>query len=210
MTIELEQYILSHIDPEEPILHELDRYTNTHILRPRMLSGHLQGQLLKMLCKIIQPEQVLEIGTYTGYSAISLLKGMPITGHLHTIEANDELESTIRKFFAKAAIENQVTLHIGKALDIIPTLANDFDFVFIDGDKREYPQYYEAVLPKLKKGGIIMADNILWAGKVAQPNMPDDAYTKGIMDFNNLVASDNRVEKVILPIRDGLTLIRKK
>lgn len=210
MNIDLEKYILEHIDPEDPILHELDRYTHVNVLRPRMISGHLQGSLLKMICRMIQPQLTLEIGTFTGYSAISMIKGMPTTGHLHTIEINDELESTLQKFFAKAEVENQLTLHIGKALEIIPTLPNNFDLIFIDGDKREYPQYYEAVFNKLKPGGFIVADNILWGGKVAEPNMPDDAYTKGIMDFNHLIAQDNRVEKVILPLRDGLTLIRKK
>lgn len=210
MKIDLEKYILEHIDPEDAVLRELDRYTHIHTLRPRMISGHLQGSILKMICRMIQPQLVLEIGAFTGYSAISMLKGMPTTGHLHTIEVNDELESTLKSFFIKAAVENQLTLHIGKALEIIPTLPNDFDLVFIDGDKREYPQYYEAAFNKLKTGGFIIADNILWGGKVAEPNMPDDAYTKGIMDFNQLVAQDERVEKVILPLRDGLTLIRKK
>ena len=210
MKIDLEKYILEHIDPEDAVLRELDRYTHIHTLRPRMISGHLQGSILKMICRMIQPQLVLEIGAFTGYSAISMLKGMPTTGHLHTIEVNDELESTLKSFFIKAAVENQLTLHIGKALEIIPTLPNDFDLVFIDGDKREYPQYYEAAFNKLKTGGFIIADNILWGGKVAEPNMPDDAYTKGIMDFNQLVAQDERVEKVIFPLRDGLTLIRKK
>ena len=210
MKIDLEKYILEHIDPEDAVLRELDRYTHIHTLRPRMISGHLQGSILKMICRMIQPQLVLEIGAFTGYSAISMLKGMPTTGHLHTIEVNDELESTLKNFFIKAEVENQLTLHIGKALEIIPTLPNDFDLVFIDGDKREYPQYYEAVFNMLKTGGFIIADNILWGGKVAEPNMPDDAYTKGIMDFNQMVAQDERVEKVILPLRDGLTLIRKK
>lgn len=210
MNIDLEKYILEHIDAEDPVLKELDRYTHINVLRPRMISGHLQGSILKMICRMIQPQLALEIGAYTGYSAISMIRGMTPTAHLHTIEKNDELESTLKKFFAKAEVDNQLTLHIGKALEIIPTLPNHFDFIFIDGDKREYPQYYEAIFDKLKSGGFIVADNILWDGKVAKPNMPDDAYTKGIMDFNQLVAQDKRVEKVILPLRDGLTLIRKK
>lgn len=210
MKIELEKYILDHIDPESAVLHELDRYTHLNVLRPRMISGHLQGSILKMLCQMIEPELVLEIGTYTGYSAISMVNGMHCTGHLHTIEVNDELEPILKSFFAKAEVENQITLHIGKALEVIPTLPNNFDLIFIDGDKREYPKYYEAVFEKLKPGGYIIADNILWAGKVAEPNMPDDAYTKGIMDFNDQVAHDHRVEKVILPLRDGLSIIRKK
>lgn len=210
MNIDLEKYILEHIDAEDSVLHELDRYTHINVLRPRMLSGHLQGSILKMICRMIQPQLALEIGSFTGYSAISMIKGMPTTAHLHTIEVNDELESTLKSFFAKAEVENQLTLHIGKALEVIPTLPNNFDLIFIDGDKREYPQYYEAVFNKLNPGGFIVADNVLWGGKVTEPNMPDDAYTKGIMDFNQLVAQDKRVEKVILPLRDGLTLIRKK
>lgn len=210
MNIDLEKYILEHIDAEDSVLHELDRYTHINVLRPRMLSGHLQGSILKMICRMIQPQLALEIGSFTGYSAISMIKGMPTTAHLHTIEVNDELESTLKSFFAKAEVENQLTLHIGKALEVIPTLPNNFDLIFIDGDKREYPQYYEAVFNKLNPGGFIVADNVLWGGKVTEPNMPDDAYTKGIMDFNQLVAQDKRVEKIILPLRDGLTLIRKK
>jgi len=210
MNLDLEKYILDHIDKEDEILRELDRYTHLHVLRPRMLSGHIQGSLLKMICRMIKPKNVLEIGTFTGYSAISMLKGMEQDGHIHTIELNDELEQLILSFFKKAKVENQITLHIGNALNIIPKLKTNFDLIFIDGDKRQYPEYYKAVFPLLNKGGYIVADNILWAGKVAQPNMPDDAYTKGIMDFNYLVRNDSRVEKTILPIRDGLLLIRKK
>lgn len=210
MDKDLEKYILKHIDEEPDILKEIDRYTNLNILRPRMISGHLQGILLKFLCKMINPEQILEIGTFTGYSAISMLHDLPQTAHLHTIESNDEMESMLIDFFSKAKLDNQITLHIGEALEIIPTLPNDFDLVFIDADKREYPQYYEAIFNKLNHGGYIIADNILWDGKVAKPNMPDSAHTKGIMDFNRMVAEDERVEKVILPIRDGISLIRKK
>jgi caffeoyl-CoA O-methyltransferase len=210
MNLNLEQYILQHIDEEEPILQELDRYTNLHVLKPRMLSGHLQGTILKMLCRMINPQSVLEIGTYTGYSAISICRGLSQDAHIQTIEVNDELRDLILSFFQKADVEKQITLHIGSALEIIPQLKTQFDLVFMDGDKREYPAYYEAVMPKLKHGGYIIADNILWGGKVACDGMPDDEYTKGIMEFNAIVMSDQRVEKVILPIRDGLMLIRKK
>jgi predicted O-methyltransferase YrrM len=209
MDLDLEKYILDHIDHEEAILQELDRYTHLNVLRPRMLSGHIQGSLLKMICRMVQPKDILEIGTFTGYSAISMVRGLEQDGHIHTIEINDELEHLIRAFIKKAGAEHQITLHIGSALDIIPQLPTTFDLVFMDGDKRQYPDYYEAVFPRLNAGGYILADNILWGGKVAQPNMPDDAYTKGIMDFNNLVKNDPRVEKTILPIRDGLLLIRK-
>ncbi|HBG87795.1 MAG TPA: methyltransferase [Marinilabiliaceae bacterium] len=209
MDIDLEQYILNHIDEEDELLRELERYTHLHVLRPRMLSGHIQGSLLKMLCQMIQPEKIVELGTFTGYSAICMANGTAPETHIHTIELNDELEAIIRKFICKAGLEKRITLHIGNALDIIPKIEGPFDLVFIDGDKRQYPQYYEAVFPRLKPGGYIIADNILWGGKVAMPGMPDDAYTKGIMDFNNIVRNDARVEKTILPIRDGLSLIRK-
>lgn len=210
MDLDLEKYLLDHIDPEDEVLRELDRYTHLHVLRSRMLSGHLQGSVLKMLCRMIQPADILEIGTFTGYSAISMARGMDQYGHIHTIEINDELESLIRRFIAKAGLEHQITLHIGNALDIIPSLPGPFDLVFMDGDKRQYPEYYEAVFPKIKPGGYLLADNILWDGKVARPGMPDDTYTKGIMDFNDRVRDDERVEKTILPLRDGLLLIRKK
>ena len=209
MDIDLEQYILNHIDEEDELLRELERYTHLHVLRPRMLSGHIQGSLLKMLCQTIQPEKIVELGTFTGYSAICMANGTAPETHIHTIELNNELEAIIRKFICKAGLEKRITLHIGNALDIIPKIEGPFDLVFIDGDKRQYPQYYEAVFPRLKPGGYIIADNILWGGKVAMPGMPDDAYTKGIMDFNNIVRNDARVEKTILPIRDGLSLIRK-
>lgn len=209
MDIDLEQYILNHIDEEDELLRELERYTHLHVLRPRMLSGHIQGSLLKMLCQMIQPEKIVELGTFTGYSAICMAKGTAPETHIHTIELNDELEAIIRKFICKAGLEKRITLHIGNALDIIPKIEGPFDLVFIDGDKRQYPQYYEAVFPRLKPGGYIIADNILWGGKVAMPGMPDDAYTKGIMDFNNIVRNDTRVEKTILPIRDGLSIIKK-
>lgn len=209
MDIDLEQYILNHIDEEDELLRELERYTHLHVLRPRMLSGHIQGSLLKMLCQMIQPEKIIELGTFTGYSAICMAKGTAPETHIHTIELNDELEAIIRKFICKAGLEKRITLHIGNALDIIPKIEGPFDLVFIDGDKRQYPQYYEAVFPRLKPGGYIIADNILWGGKVAMPGMPDDAYTKGIMDFNNIVRNDTRVEKTILPIRDGLSIIKK-
>lgn len=209
MDIDLEQYILNHIDEEDELLRELERYTHLHVLRPRMLSGHIQGSLLKMLCQMIQPEKIVELGTFTGYSAICMAKGTAPETHIHTIELNDELEAIIRKFICKAGLEKRITLHIGNALDIIPKIEGPFDLVFIDGDKRQYPQYYEAVFPRLKPGGYIIADNILWGGKVAMPGMPDDAYTKGIMDFNNIVRNDTRVEKTILPIRDGLSIIKR-
>ena len=208
---ELERYITGHIDEESDILKELNRYTNINILRPRMLSGHIQGQLLKMICRMTNPVNILEIGTFTGYSAISMAEGLSHPdAHIDTIEINDELRSTIEKFFAKAGFEDKITLHTGSALDIIPALNKKFDLVFIDADKREYPKYYKLIFPMLNKGGYILADNILWNGKVIEPLDENDDYTKGILEFNDMVKNDKRVEKVILPFRDGIFLIRKK
>lgn len=206
----IEEYILNHSDKEDPVLAELNRETNLKILRPRMLSGHLQGKVLEMISKMIHPERILELGTYTGYSAICLAKGLKEKGILHTIEMNDELEEIIRKYFLKAGIENKVNLHFGDARKIIPQLKEQFDLVFIDADKREYLEYYHLVFDFVKSGGFILADNVLWSGKVIELELPDDEYTKGIFDFNRFIKDDDRVEKVILPLRDGLTLIRKK
>ncbi len=211
MNNELEKYITSHIDDESEILRELNRYTNINILRPRMLSGHIQGQMLKMLCRMIDPVNILEIGTFTGYSAISLAEGLStLDAHIDTIEINDELRNTIERFISKAGLTNRITLHIGNAIEIVPALNKKFDLVFIDGDKREYPKYYEMIFPLLNPGGYILADNILWDGKVVEPLDENDTYTKGILEFNDMIKNDDRVEKVILPFRDGLFLIRKK
>jgi Predicted O-methyltransferase len=205
----LEQYILSHIDEQPPVLKELERHTNLNVLYSRMLSGHHQGTVLKMICSMIRPLSILEIGTFTGYSTICMALGMPVEGHIHTIEKNDEMESIILEYLEKANVINQVTLHIGNALDVINDIDEMFDFVFIDGDKREYPAYLEAVLPKLKKGGFILADNILWSGKVANPEITDN-QTKGIVDFNDMIKNDSRFEKTILPLRDGLFIVQLK
>ncbi len=206
----IEQYILDHSDKEDNVLQELNRETNLKILRPRMLSGHLQGKILEMISKMIQPEKILELGTYTGYSAICLAKGMKENGTLHTIEINDELEDFILKYFKKAGIENKAILHIGDAKSIIKKINEKFDLVFIDADKREYLIYYNTVFDYVNTGGFILVDNVLWSGKVIEMETPDDEYTKGIFDFNNFIKNDERIEKVILPLRDGLTLIRKK
>ncbi|MFT3737849.1 MAG: O-methyltransferase [Breznakibacter sp.] len=207
---QLEQYILDHITPEDDLLKELNRQTHVKVLRPRMLSGHLQGQFLYLLCKMINPSRILEIGTYTGYSAICMAKGLADGGHVDTIEVNDELLPFIAGFIQKAGLENIVRLHVGSAVDIVPRLEGLYDLAFIDGDKREYPVYYPLVLDKVRPGGFILADNVLWDGKVIKPLEPNDNYTRGILDFNTMVAEDDRVETVILPIRDGITVIRKK
>lgn len=206
----IEDYILQHSDDEDPALAELNRETNLKILRPRMLSGHLQGKVLEMISKMIQPEKILELGTYTGYSAICLAKGLQENGILHTIELNDELEDFILKYLHKATLESKVKLHFGDARTIIPQLNEQFDLVFIDADKRQYLDYYHLIFDLVKPGGFILADNVLWSGKVIELESPDDEYTKGIFEFNEFIKNDDRVEKVILPLRDGLTLIRKK
>ena len=207
---EIHQYILSHIDEEDPVLTELDRETNLKVLGARMISGHLQGQVLAMISKMIQPKYILELGTFTGYSAICLAKGLKPGGKLVTIEVDDELETLAKKYFEKAEISESVDLRIGSALEIIPTLTETFDLVFIDADKREYLQYYNLLIDRLQSGAFLIADNTLWSGKVLGEPKADDFQTKGILEFNTMLRNDNRVEKVILPLRDGMTLIRKK
>ena len=209
MTEELEEYILQHIDKESEELATLNRETHLYHLRPRMCSGHLQGRLLKMLVRMIRPKTILELGTFTGYSAISLAEGLEDGGELHTIERDDELEDFIREHFEKSEYSNRLNLHIGDAQQIIPQLGKKFDLVFIDANKRHYCEYYNLVLDYLNPGGFIIADNTLWDGKVVDYGTKLDAQTEGILKFNDMVATDPRVEKVILPIRDGLTLIHK-
>ncbi|MCW1734390.1 O-methyltransferase [Anaerorudis cellulosivorans] len=207
----IEEYICTHSDAEPDLLKELSRDAHVHLLRPRMIAGHLQGRLLKMFVRMICPKHVLEIGTYTGYSAICLAEGLTEEGHLDTIEIDDEMEEFIRKYLNRSSQKEKISLHIGDALDIIPTFEDDFfDLVFIDADKRKYEEYFEAVFPKVCTGGFIIADNTLWNGKVLTDAQHADPQTKGILAFNNRLAKDDRVEKVILPVRDGLTLIRKK
>jgi caffeoyl-CoA O-methyltransferase len=175
-----------------------------------MISGHLQGQVLSMLSKMIQPKTILEIGTFTGYSAICLAKGLQKNGKMITIEIDDELETLSSKYFEKAGLSNCIEQRIGKALEIIPTLNQSFDLVFIDADKREYIEYFKLVFDKVPSGGYIIADNTLWSGKVLQTPDKNDAQTKGMIDFNTFVKNNKKVEKVIFPLRDGMTVIRKK
>lgn len=209
-SIDLEKYILEHIDQEEAVLKELSRQTNLKVLRPRMISGHLQGKLLKMICRMINPRRVMEIGTFTGYSAISMASGLSEGSEIHTFEVNDELQPIIDHFSQKSGYSNKIKSFIGSALDIVPTLDTTYDLIFIDGDKRAYPAYYQFALKYLNNGGYILADNILWDGKVTDEAPQNDLYTQGILEFNRIVKEDKNVEKVILPIRDGLFLIRKK
>jgi len=206
----MEKYILEHIDPEDDILKQLDRETNLKVLNPRMLSGHLQGQVLSMLTRMIRPKNILELGTYTGYSAICLAKGLQPGGKLITIEIDDELVSLAKKYFVKAGLQDKIKQITGPALEIIPDLTGTFDLVFIDADKREYSEYYRLIFDKVNSGGYIIADNTLWNGKVIESPLSRDARTLGIVKFNEMIKNDTRVEKVILPLRDGMTLIRKK
>ncbi|WP_461632572.1 O-methyltransferase [Labilibaculum euxinus] len=207
---ELEDYILQHTEAEDLVLKDLTRETHVKMLRPRMLSGHLQGKFLKMTCQMIQPLRILEIGTYTGYSAISMAMGTSEDCIIHTIDCNDELEQFTRKYIKRSGFENRIQFHIGDALEIIPKLEEDFDLVFIDADKRQYIEYFEAVFPKLNKGGFILADDVLWDGKVVEEIENNDKQTQGIINFNHFIQEDSRVENLILPIRHGLMMIRKK
>ena len=206
---ELDKYILDHIDQEDEVLKELDRETHLNLVGARMISGHLQGLVLSMISKMIQPKTILEIGTFTGYSAICLSKGLQKNGKLITIEINDELENFASRYFKKAGLDNVINPRIGSATEIIPQLNEEFDLVFIDADKREYSIYYNLVFSKIKAGGYIIADNTLWSGKVLKKPVDDDEQTRGIIDFNEMITKDQRIEKVILSVRDGMTIMRK-
>ena len=201
-------YALAHSEAEPQLLQELNRETWQKVLAPRMLSGHFQGRVLSMLSKLIQPKNILEIGTYTGYSALCLAEGMQEDGELHTIDINEELHDFQRRYFDKSDWGSQIIQHTGDALDIIPTLAEAFDLVFIDADKSNYPKYLELLLPKLKKGAVILSDNVLWSGKVVEAVSPDDSDTKAILVYNKLLHEHPKLETVLLPIRDGLTISR--
>ncbi len=206
----IDEYIEQHSDAEPEVLARINRRTHLQLINPRMLSGHLQGRVLSMLCKMIKPKRILELGTFAGYSAICMAEALDSDGLLHTIEYDDELEEFIQQNIALAGMSDKIVLHIGEALKIISTIDDTFDLVFIDADKREYSDYFDAVFPKLKKGGYILADNTLWDGKVLKPIEANDAQTLEIDKFNKKITADSRVEKIILPIRDGITIIRKK
>lgn len=206
----LDDYILDHTSPEPDYLYRLWRATNLKTLHGRMASGHLQGRLLKMLVEMIRPQNVLEVGTFSGYSAISMAEGLNEGGRLYTFEVNDEMEDFTRPWIEQSAVADKITFIIGDALDGAPRLGVEFDMVFIDGDKRAYCDYYDMALSVLRPGGFIVADNTLWDGHVTDPAYDHDQQTQGIRRFNDYVAGDLRSEQVILPMRDGLTLIRKK
>lgn len=202
-------YILSHTDPEGDYLYRLYRATNVHLLHGRMASGHLQGRLLKMLVRMIRPQNILEVGTFSGYSAICMAEGLEPGGRLYTFEINDEQEDFTRPWIEGSAVADRIEFIIGDAIELAPKLGVTFDMAFIDGDKRTYVETYEMALGVLRPGGFILADNTLWDGHVTDPAYDRDPQTRGIRRFNDHVAGDERVERVILPLRDGLTLIRK-
>jgi predicted O-methyltransferase YrrM len=209
MEKKLEQYILEHTSSEDPVLEELYRQTHIRFVNPNMVSGHLQGRLLEMISKMIQPENILEIGTFTGYSAICLAKGLRPGGRLITIELNDELLPFAGSYFEKAGLSSVIEQLSGSALEIIPRLEHIFDLAFIDGDKREYVNYFEVVFDKVKPGGFIIADNVLWGGEVVKKGTRDP-QTKGILEFNEMINKKTDIEHLLMPVRDGLMLIRKK
>lgn len=208
----LEQYIEQMSSPEEPLLKELERETYLRVLNPRMISGHIQGRLMEMIVRMLRPQRILEIGTFTGYSALCMAAGLPEGGIIDTCEVDDELEMMILSFFERSEHQSKIRLHIGSALEIAPKLGECYDLVFVDGDKREYTAYYNMLFEHglVRSGSWIMADNILWYGKVVEPVARGDKQTQAIIDFNRHVAEDERVENVILPIRDGINLIRVK
>ena len=206
----LDDYILAHTEPEPEYLYRLWRATNLHTIHGRMASGHLQGRLLKMLVRMIQPKTILEIGTFSGYSAISMAEGLADDGRLYTFEINDEMEDFTRPWIEGSAVADKIRFIIGDALQEAPKLGITFDLVFMDGDKRSYRDCYEMVMGILRPGGFILADNTLWDGHVVDHAYDHDHQTQGIETFNDYIAADDRVEQVILPLRDGLTLIRKK
>ena len=205
---DLEQYIAKHSEPEPPLLQELSRETHLKVIQARMITGHFQGRVLSMLSHIIAPKRILEIGTYTGYSALCLAEGLVSNGSLHTIEVNPELAHIQKKYFEKSAYSNQIHPYLGNALDIIPQFEQPFDLVFIDAEKKQYDAYFEAVLKVSKPGTVILSDNVLWTGKVVAPLAPKDKTTQALLEYNKKLATDPRVQTSLLPIRDGLTMSR--
>ncbi len=204
----LQDYITEHTENEPSYLAELTRETHLKVIQPRMITGHYQGRVLSMLSKIIQPTHVLEIGTYTGYSALCLAEGLIENGRVHTIDVNEELHEMQRKYFNKSGFGDRIVQYTGNALDIIPTLDMVFDLIFIDAEKKEYLNYFEAILPKTRQGTIILSDNVLWSGKVLETPDKNDKATQALLNYNRILKEDTRIETVLLPIRDGLTVSR--
>jgi len=206
---ELASYVEQHSNAESELLSKINRETHLEVLRPRMLSGPLQGRVLSILAKMISPKNVLEIGTYTGYSALCLAEGLQKDGKLTTIDKNEELEDRVRGYFSESEFKEQIEFKLGDALDLIPKLLLSFDLIFMDADKINYLNYYNLVIDKIESGSFIIADNVLWSGKVVEPESQHDADTKALIKFNKVVQNDERVENVLFPIRDGLMIIRK-
>jgi len=206
----IDEYAVDHTQPEPELLARLARETHQKVLQPRMLSGHYQGRLLSMISKIARPQTILELGTYTGYSALCLAEGLQKDGVLHTIDINEELKDFQKKYFDLSIFKDQIHQHLGNALNIIPTLDIKFDLVFIDADKPNYPDYFDLIINKLNPGGIILTDNVLWSGKVVEKIQEDDESTRALVQYNTLVAADSRLETIMLPIRDGLSISRLK
>ncbi|ATA76556.1 O-methyltransferase [Capnocytophaga canimorsus] len=204
----LEQYVEAHSQSEPPLLQELSRRTHLNVLQPRMLSGHFQGRVLSLISKLIRPKTILEIGTYTGYATLCLAEGLSPEGIIHTIDVNEELQDLQREFFDRSGKGSQIVQHLGAAADIIPTLDANFDLVFIDADKQNYALYFDLIINKMRSGGIILSDNVLWSGKVVSPIKSNDKQTLAIDLYNKKINNDPRVETVLLPIRDGLTVSR--
>lgn len=207
---DIEAYAAGFTSPEPDYLAELNRETYLKVIMPRMLSGHMQGRILSMFSKMVHPSRILEIGTYTGYSALCLAEGLQNDGKIITIDVNPELETIIRKYLEKAGFQEKVDFRIGNALEIIPDLSEQFDMVFIDADKENYLNYFHLVLPKVRRGGWIIADNVLWSGKVTEPYEQLDAETQALVDYSRAIHEDDRVEHVLMPVRDGLMIARKK
>jgi len=206
----IDEYAVDHTQPEPELLAQLARETHQKVLQPRMLSGHYQGRLLSMISKIARPKTILELGTYTGYSALCLAEGLQKDGVLHTIDINEELKDFQKKYFDLSIFKDQIHQHLGNALNIIPNLDIKFDLVFIDADKPNYPDYFDLIINKLNPGGIILTDNVLWSGKVVEKIQKDDESTRALVKYNTLVAADSRLETIMLPIRDGLSISRLK
>lgn len=209
MSEKLEAYVNEHSQPEPELLRKLNRETWQKVLAPRMLSGHLQGRLLSLISKMVSPENILEIGTYTGYSALCLAEGMRKDGFLHTIDINEELYDFQRKYFDESNFGKQIIQYLGNAIEIIPTMDFTFDLIFIDADKENYSNYLELIIPKLRSGGIILSDNVLWSGKVVEEVKENDRATKALLEYNRLLNEHPLLETVLLPIRDGLSISRK-
>ena len=207
---EIDNFVTKNTEDEPNLLNELNHETWEKVLIPRMLSGHLQGRVLSMLSHMINPKNILEIGTYTGYSAICMAEGLKKGGKIHTVDINEELESIVKKYINKAELQDTIINHIGNAMEIIPTLSDTFDIVFIDADKTNYANYYDLIFNQVNKGGYIIADNVLWSGKVANNNKNQDSDTQALIAYSKKIHNDDRVQNVLFPIRDGLMIARKK